>query len=403
MACAHARRLRSKIAGVKQTRRFYAVLALIAVGGLVEKCSSSGDIDRPALKVSVTTPENLKFELIHGVALRFAMDGPLPDEATLFESGDLALRHEWSSSLVWSGLKPGRYFVGACYASFYFHRVTKIIDVPAHGVAMATIILPAPGAPNYLRACAVDVDGEPFEAASWVVEHRLDGRASVSHADGLAVNSRGLNYVPVGEVGDLGGGTHTVEARSRKFGRIRQPFMLGTNEVVELKFGEPVLAKGIVHRYLDSEYVWRVRVRIEYPGESPQDPAWDDLIPLNRAGEFKLPPSQLGACTVSLYVRGGGASPVLIVRQPVVVAEGMKDVSLTMPDLHRLTVVRRADDAARLSLVPIDGEGLVPAQHRMKKGTAEFNALRAGRYRVKVGEREVAVVEIPAQSEVRLP
>ena len=364
---------------------------------------------KPALRLTVQVPDTLDVNYLQGWLLRAAGDKP-PSAQELRESGVSKSVHRSERTMLWKDLEPGRYLVGATFGSFQQSCTTALVEVST-GLTQHLLDLPEPSGEGVIAVRLLDPDGEPAGVVRWTIAHRKGSWSSSGGRNSL-VRKDGVHLLQSDDSGRFEGGVHTLTASSPSWGALSSTFDPTSSGVLEMRFAKPAEVVGQITGYAGSGYEGKVRFQVEDPANRPNHVWFHGKSRIDDSGKMQSDPQQPGDRILALYVKAGrhGWSP--LAEQPVSLRPGKQSVVIAMPTLYSLRVVWGGEGKPQLGLQRVRPKGarrFSSGQRQTnvgKDGVATFKGLLPGRYTVFVyggwkGKRPV--VEVPAQSEIRIP
>jgi hypothetical protein len=365
---------------------------------------------KPALRLHVKAPANLPRVSVTGWLLR------VPPERTftpqeLKANGDRRHHAGTGDAMLWKDLEPGRYLVGAAFGSRGDPPETALVDVSS-GIVDHTLELAEPSGEGVVKVRLLSPDGEPVDHASWRIAHRSEGSSTSSGTTSL-YREDGVHILIDNRASEFEGGTHTIEAQAGKWGKVSSEFDPKTTAILELRFAKPAQPDGLISGYRGSGYEGRVRFHWEDVGRRSSRAWFSGTSNIDDEGRMKLRSQQPGERVLVLYVSAGKHSWLRVAERTVALRSGPQSIEIPMPTLHVLNVVWSGRGKPQIGLSrqasDFKTQRVVSGHTRRKvgdDGVARFDGLLPGRYRVSVSgtsTTHLPTIEIPAQSEIRLP
>jgi len=364
---------------------------------------------KPALRLTIQVPDTIDVSYLQGWLLRAAGDNP-PSCEELRNSGVRQSAHRSQRTMLWKDLEPGRYLVGATFGAFQQSATTALVEVST-GLTEHLIDLPEPSGEGVIRVRLLDPDGAPAGGVQWTIAHRKGGSSSSGGQNSL-VRKDGIHLLSAGNMGPFEGGVHTITASTPTWGALSSLFDPTSSGVLEMRFAKPAEVVGQITGYAGSGYEGKVRFQFEDPANRPQHVWFHGKSRIDDSGKMQFDPQQPGERVLALYVKAGRHDMSPLAEQPVSLRPGKQSVMIAMPTLYSLRVVWGGEGKPQVGLQRVRPKGarrFHSGQRQTnvgKDGVVTFKGLMPGRYTVFVygarkGKRPV--VEIPAQSEIRIP
>ena len=370
-------------------------------------------------------PRPLRFVVTPRPALRLRVHAALRGAPLLAwaqrmpqKFGDDPMQFGWSGRprmsdknrpvFLFHDLEPGRYRVGVGYGEIaYQPQVAAFVQVEG-GITDYLIDLPEPPAGSVLRVRLLDPAGEPVSLVTWNVAQEKNGNESSSSGVESLRGADGVHFVPIMGGGEYAGGRSTIEAVSPKWGSIGTEFDPGSEEVIELRFRRAAEVTGVLRGYAGSGYEGRIRFQWEAPEARPSAMEFGGVGSGTIAadGTMRMKPQQAGKRVLAIYVSTGSHWWARVAEKTFTLEAGRQSVVAELPRLHQLRVAWQGKGRPELMMIPgqvedIEGLGVWEATVD-ESNVATFSGLPAGRYKLSGTDTETDI-EIPAQTEVRLP
>jgi hypothetical protein len=193
-----------------------------------------------------------------------------------------------------------------------------------------------------------------------------------------------------------------IVVMSPQFGRKRVDFDPLSQPELEIEFGEPAFAVVSVSGYAESEWRGRVQASIRTAGDSPGTGMWvsGEQHKMSPQGVARVGPVEPGSYAVVLMVNTPESGFKEVGQQEVTLGVGDTPLTMSIPDLHRLTV---ECEGAALDLDLHRDPGPNQSTDFMGGGVRDgqlthFHAVVPGRYRVRAygeGSPGEMLVDVP--------
>jgi len=269
---------------------------------------------------------------------------------------------------------------------------------------LRSIRLREPAFPEYRAVLVFGPDAESLRHLEWHTRHDQFGEIYASGTPSM-VRADGAYLVCVADILERSGGTHMLEVLARGTGRAFAEFDPTKNERIEMRLENAASLRVDIKGAIGSRYHHELMV------------GWDPAGPLTLREASGLDPK--GGHTITGVQPGEGEVVIFassrlrdshpVARHSVTLRSGEQQVELPMPKLHEFKVHWTGNDRPLIALWPEDTRGAPTSRtvywdaYVSSKGAASFDGLPPGKYRVKVDDKEMATIDIPAQVELRLP
>jgi hypothetical protein len=346
---------------------------------------------RPGLRGRISFPDDEAPERASVRVLPARGAPPRPDDWQRSSNQASAGTHQgWRYSFP--DLAPGRWWV-AVFRGHGEEIPAAMLEVEvADGPRDLDIAVPPPDPETVARLRVRDATGRPVTELQVTLQVRSEGSNS----------SYGMNP------SRLRDGTFVVSLARREKGAANTLLVSAPGQgqrtleipetgpvAMDIQFEEPATGEIRLANYLGTYLDGRVEVRLE--------PAEDSgfrgsRLQVGPKGEATLAGAQPGPCVV---VVSTGSRRTEILRAPVVLRAGRNELTVTLPETHRLEV---RGGAGSVSLRRADGTGRTAFLHATvdAEGIAVVDGLVPGEYEVRSGARKPATVRVPGTATVTL-
>ncbi len=338
-----------------------------------------------AIRGRVLLPEGLEPPSVRVWLLRFLPGHETGVERLVDEGGNGQVFARDGYRFVFRHLKAGTYLLGAAWERKEV-VATSVVQV-GEGFTEAEIRMPPLDPRGFVAVKVFGPDGEALDDVRVSTEYRDGSRVPVRSGKSIRKED-GARLAPHAEPrggDDSRDGRHVVKVVSRAHGRKEVAYRPGIDREVTVRFEAPAVLKASVAGYAGSGYAGKLDLDLEArdgvpaPGRSPSA--------LTPEGTKTFGPLAPGGYDLVLSIEHRSSSgrrrahPVK--RVPVDLASGRREISVSIPPLHSVTlVVKDPPDRAWFHLEWMNGEGGGWKIYRDLEagGKVTFTDLPAGTY-----------------------